>query len=133
MERIEPREWLAGIVVALKPNEKLRICLDMIHLNEYECRECHILPAVDETLAKLAGATVFTKLEAMSVFWQVSLHQESVPPTKFITPFGRDFSKRLPFGILSAREHFQKSLNQMMTGLERTVCHADDTLAFMST
>nr|XP_057937756.1 cytokine receptor family member b2 isoform X2 [Doryrhamphus excisus] len=129
----EPTEWCAGMVVAPKPNEKVRICSDMTHLNEYVCRERHILPAVDETLAKLAGATVFTKLDATAGFWQVPLHPDSVPLTTFITPFGRYCYKRLPFGISSAPEHFQKRLTQMMTGLEGTVCHADDILVFGST
>ena len=105
----------------------------MTHLNEYVVRERHILPAVDETLAKLAGATVFTKLDATAGFWQVPLHPASVLLTTFITPFGRYCYKRLPFGISSAPEHFQKRLTQMLTGLEGTVCHADDILVFGAT
>ncbi|XP_063750626.1 uncharacterized protein K02A2.6-like [Eleginops maclovinus] len=129
----EPTDWCAGMVVAPKPKGKIRICSDMTHLNEYVCRERLILPAVDETLAKLAGATVFTKLDATAGFWQVPLHQKSVPLTTFITPFGRYCYKRLPFGISSAPEHFQKRLTQMLTGLEGTVCHADDILVFGTT
>ncbi|XP_063077523.1 uncharacterized protein K02A2.6-like [Engraulis encrasicolus] len=129
----EPTDWCAGMVVAPKPNGKIRICSDMTRLNEYICRERHILPAVDETLAKLAGATVFSKLDATAGFWQVPLHPQSVPLTTFITPFGRYCYKRLPFGISSAPEHFQKRLTQMLTGLEGTVCHADDILVFGST
>lgn len=124
----EATDWCAGMVVAPKPEKKIRICSDMTHLNEFICRERHILPAVDETLAKLAGAIVFTKLDATAGFWQIPLHPESVPPTTFITPFGRYCYKRLPFGISSAPEHFQKRLTQMLTGLEGTVCHADDIL-----
>ncbi|KAL2104369.1 hypothetical protein ACEWY4_001237 [Coilia grayii] len=133
----EPTDWCAGMVVAPKPKGKIRICSDMTHLNEYICRERHILPAVDETLAKLAGATIFTKLDATAGFWQVPLHPESVPLTTLTltltTPFGRYCYRRLPFGISSAPEHFQKRLTQMLTGLEGTVCHADDILVFGST
>ncbi|XP_034023519.1 uncharacterized protein K02A2.6-like [Thalassophryne amazonica] len=129
----EPTDWCAGMVMAPKPNGNIRICSDMTHLNEYIYRERHILPAVDETLAKLAGATVFSKLDATAGFWQVPLHPQSVPLTTFITPFGRYCYKRLPFGISSAPEHFQKWLTPMVTGLEGTVCHADDILVFGST
>ncbi|TWW58996.1 Retrovirus-related Pol polyprotein from transposon 17.6 [Takifugu flavidus] len=126
----EPTEWCAGIVVVLKPNGTIRICVDLTHLNDYVCRERLILPAVDETLAKLSGATLFSKRDATAGFWQVPLHPESVPLTTFITPFGRYCFHRLPFGISSAPEHFQKRLSQMPTGLEGTVCHADDILVF---
>lgn len=72
----EPKEWCAGIVVPLKPNGEVRICIDLTHLNQYVCRERLILPAVDETLAKLSGAKV-------ALHWQVPLHPESVLLTTF--------------------------------------------------
>jgi len=52
----------AGIVVVLKPSGKVRICIDMF--NESVMREFHPLPAVDETLAQLSNARIFTKLDA---------------------------------------------------------------------
>ncbi len=58
----EATEWCSGVVVVPKPNGKIRICVELTHLNNNVCRERHILPAVDETLAKLPGATVFSKL-----------------------------------------------------------------------
>ncbi|XP_056151372.1 uncharacterized protein K02A2.6-like [Lampris incognitus] len=127
----EATDWCAGMVVAPKPKGKIRICSDMTHLNEYIVRERHILPAVDETLAKLAGATVFTKLDATAGFWQVSLHPESVPLTTFITPFGRYCYKKLPFGISSAPEHFEKRLTQMLTLHSEKCEFAVDKIMFL--
>ena len=126
----EATEWCSGMVVVPKPNGKIRICVDLTRLNENVCRERHILPAVDETLAKLAGARIFSKLDATAGFWQVPLHKDSAPLTTFITPIGRYCFNRLPFGISSAPEHFQKRLTQMLDGLEGTLCHADDILVF---
>lgn len=104
----EPTEWCAGMVPIIKPTGKIRICMDLTHLSESVIRERHILPAVDETLAKLEGAKVFTKLDATSGFWQVPLHKDSMRLTTFIIPEGRYYFKRLPCGISSAPEHFQK-------------------------
>ena len=97
-------------------------------MNESVIRERHILPAVDETLAKLEGARVFTKLDATSSFWQVPLHQDSMLLTTFITPERRYYFKRLPFGISSAPEHFQKRISQLIDGIDGVLCHADDVL-----
>ena len=67
--RVEPpTNWCAGIVVVPKPNESLRICVDLTKLNESVRRERHILPSVDHILARLSGATVFTKLDANAGF-----------------------------------------------------------------
>lgn len=60
------------------------------------------LPKVDETLAQLVGATVFSKLDANSGFWQIPLATESHLLTTFTTPFGRFCFNKLPFGISSA-------------------------------
>nr|XP_054591370.1 uncharacterized protein LOC129155169 [Nothobranchius furzeri] len=126
----EPTAWCAGMVVVPKPNKKPRICVDLTRLNENVCRERHILPAVDDTLAQLEGAKVFSKLDATSGFWQVPLHKDSQPLTTFITPFGRYCFQRLPFGISSAPEHFQLRILQIIAGEKGALCHADDILVF---
>lgn len=112
----EPTDWCAGMVVIPKPNGNVRICVDLTMLNESVCRERHILPAVDDTLAQLKGASFFSKLDATSGFWQVPLHKESEPLTTFITPFGRYCFQRLPFGISSAPEGLGKTRRNMTKG-----------------
>ena len=84
----EPTEWCAGIVVVPKANDKIRICVDLTKLNESVCRERHVLPAVDQVLAQLSGATVFSKLDTNSGFWQIRLAEASRKLTTFITPMG---------------------------------------------
>ncbi len=48
----------------------------------------------------------------------------------FITPLGRYAFNRLPFGISSAPEHFQRRISQMLEGCKGVVCHADDILVY---
>ena len=95
-------------------------------------REVHPLPKVDDIciLAQLTGAKRFSKLDANSGFWQIPLAEESQPLTTFITPFGRYCFNKMPFGISSAPEHFQKRLSRIMTGLEGILCLMDDVLVF---
>ncbi len=126
----KPTPWCAGLVVVPKAKGKIRLCVDLTHLNKWVRRERHILPAVDQTLAMLAGAKVFTKLDATSGFWQIPLTKESSLLTTFITPFGRYAFNRLPFGISSAPEHFQRRMTQMLEGCTGVVCHADDIVVY---
>ena len=94
-----PKDWCASMVVVAKhrvvsstvegeENEthKVRICVDSKKLNESVVREKHDLPSVDQTLVRLAGANVFTKLDANSLFWQIPLAPTSQELTTFITP-----------------------------------------------
>lgn len=78
-------EWCAGLVVLPKANGKVRLCVNLMKLNKSVWHESHPIPAVELTLAQLAGATVFPKLYANSAFWQIPL---SAILTTFISPFG---------------------------------------------
>ncbi|KAK7882125.1 hypothetical protein WMY93_028299 [Mugilogobius chulae] len=125
----EPTDWCAGMVVVPKKcSPDLRLCVDFTGLNEYVCREKYVLPSVEQSLGMLAGAKVFSKLDANMGFWQIPLSEESAKLTTFITPFGRFHFNRLPFGINSAPEHFQRTMAEVIEGLEGVVCHIDDVL-----
>ena len=129
----QPTEWCSGMVVVPKANSRVRICVDLTKLNESVKRERHPLPAVDQTLAQLAEAKVFSKLDANLGFWQIPLAPESALLTTFITPFGRFHFRRLPFGISSAPEHFQRRMTEALSGLPGTVCLMDDILVHGTT
>ena len=126
----EPTPWCAGMVVVPKKSGSVRICVDLKPLNQSVLREVHPLPKVDETLAQLAGAKIFSKLDANSGFWQIPLSQSSRLLTTFITPMGRYCFNKLPFGISSAPEHFQRRMSELLTGLQGVLCQMDDILIF---
>ena len=126
----EPTDWCAAMVVVPKPDGRVRICVDLTKLNEAVKRENYQMPSVDETLAKMAGAKLFTKLDANSGFWQVRLHPDTAKLTTFITPCGRYFFNRLPFGLNAAPEHFMLQMSKCLGHLEGVVCQVDDILVF---
>ena len=126
----EPSAWCAGMVAVPKPNGSVRICVDLRPLNQNVMRETFPLPTVDDVLAQLNGATVFSKLDANSGFWQVPLAPQSRHLTMFITHFGRYQFNKLPFGISSAPEVYQKRMSSLLEGLIGVLCLIDDVLVF---
>ena len=116
------------MVVVPKQNEKVRICVDLTRLNQYIKRERHILPSVGHVMGQVGDAKIFSKLDANSGFWQIELAPESAKLTTFITPFGRYYFNRLPFGITSAPECFQKRMSEILRGCEGVVGLVDDVL-----
>ncbi|XP_064212700.1 uncharacterized protein K02A2.6-like [Tribolium castaneum] len=126
----EPTEWCAPMVIAAKKNGKIRVCSDYTELNKCVNRELYQLPSVDETISKLKDAKWFTKLDFSSGFWQLKLSPQSRKYTCFLTPFGRYVYKRIPFGITSAPEVFQKTISGVIGKLkmEHVHVHADDIL-----
>lgn len=108
------------MVVVPKKSGTVRICVDLKPLNESVMRETHPLPKVDDNLAQLAGASIVSKLDENSGFWQIPLTEKSRLLTTFITPF------------IMPPEHFQKRMSTILEGLEGILCQIDDILIFGS-
>ena len=120
------------VVVPKKNSSTVRICVNLKPLNQSVLRELHPLPKVDETLAQLSGATVFSKLDANSGFWQIPLEKESRLLTTFITQCGRYCFNKL-FWISRDLELFQKRMSKIIHGLNGVLCLMDDVLVFEHT
>lgn len=132
-EVTEPTDWCAPMVPAPKRNkDEVRVCVDLKRLNKGVKRERYILPTLDDITPKLAGAKVFSTLDASSGFWQIPLDSSCQKLTTFITPMGRFCFRRLPFGITSAPEIFQRLMSSLLKGLDGTVVVMDDILVFGS-
>lgn len=52
---------------------KVRICVDLKHLNKAVKREKLMLSTLEDVAVKLTGAKVFSTLDASSGFWQIPL------------------------------------------------------------
>lgn len=125
----ETTEWCSGLVTVEKPNGAgVRLCVDLTGLNAAVKREIHPMSTVEQSLAQLGNSKVFSKLDANSGFWQVELSKESRLLTTFLTPFGRYCFNRVPFGISSAPEIFQRAMSEVLAGVEGAICHMDDIL-----
>ena len=125
----EPTEWCAPMVVVPKPSGDVRICVDLTMLNENILREVHPLPSAEYTLSKFGGSKIFSKMDANSAFWQRKLSKESRLLTTFLTPWGGGFCfNRLPYGISTGSEQFQRCLSEKLEGLEGVEVLIDDMI-----
>ena len=128
----EPTEWVSHMVAAKKKSGEIRICIDPKDLNNALMRPHHPMKTIEDVASRMAGARVFSTLDAKQGFWQVKLDEESSLKTTFATPFGRFRFLRLPFGISTASEVFQRSMEQLFAGLPCAII-VDDLLVWGST
>lgn len=109
----EPTEWVNALVAVEKPKTgKLRVCLDTRRLNKAIQRPHYPLPILDNITPRLALAQYFSLLNARSGYWAIKLSHESSMLTTFNTVFGRCRFNRLPFGIISAQDGFQRRVDE---------------------
>lgn len=113
----EPTDWVSSMVVTHKKDkQEIRLCINPKDLNTALKRPHHPMRSVEEVASQMSGATVFSVLDAKNSFWQIRLDRKSSMLTTFSTPFGRYRFLRMPFGINSASEVFQRSMEQLFSG-----------------
>ena len=76
-EQVEPTPWVSSVTFPRKPNGEVRLCLDPSNLNKAIIREHHKPMMVEEIVHELAGATVYTKADALKAFLQIHLTHEA--------------------------------------------------------
>ena len=130
IERAEgPTPWVSPIVVAPKKTG-IRICVDMRAANQAIERERHPVLTVEDLIVDLNGATVFSKIDLNQGYHQLELDEDSRSITTFATHIGLFRYKRLSFGINSAAEIFQKSIEDVLQGIDGVRNISDDIIVF---
>ena len=124
----QPTDWVHSLVIVEKKNGSLRLCLDPRALNNTIKREHYRIPTIQEIASDLAGKKVFSTLDLKDGYWQVELDEQSSLLYTFNTPFGRYHFTRMPFGLKSVSEIFQKKNEAAFEGINGIHIVADDII-----
>jgi hypothetical protein len=116
-----------------KDGKSVRICIDPKFLNKALLREFHPLTTLESVLPSINGSQYFTTLDANMGFFQLQLDSQSQLLTAFNTPWGRYMYLRLPMGITSAPEIFQRAMEELFLGIQNVHTIFDDILAHTTT
>lgn len=112
----EPTAWVNNMVVVTR-GDKISICMDPRDLNQVLMREHYPMPPLEDIATRLNGAKWFSTLDASTGFWQIKLDNRSSHLCTFATPFGRYRFTRMPFGISSAPEVFQRAMHHIFENI----------------
>ena len=80
-----PTNWISSMVMVLKGNDKIRLCIDPKPLNKALNRNHFPTPTIEDVLPELSKARIFTVADAKNGIWQIRLDEES----SYLTTFGR--------------------------------------------
>ena len=107
-EVTEPTKWVNSLVCNVSKTkdgkQKLRLCLDpkdpkIIPNPKNIRREHYYARTIDEILPQMHAKKCFSVADTNKGYWHVELDKESSLLCTFNTPFGRNRSKRLPYGV----------------------------------
>ena len=125
-----PTSWVSPLVCVPKPNGDIRLCIDVRQANCAILCERFPIPTVEEVLQDLNGATTFSLLDLRAGYHQLELDPNSRDITTFVSHKGLFRYKRLIFGVNCAAEMYQKTLQQVLQGLEGCRNISDDIVVF---
>ena len=123
-----PTKWVNSLVIVEKRNGSLRLCLDPRDLNRAIRQEHYRIPTAEDIASRRNGKKLFSIVDEKDGFWQVNLDEESSYLCTFNTPFGRYRFKRMPFGISSAPEVFQKKNEALFGDIDGVEIIFDDII-----
>ncbi len=128
IERIDASPWTSNVVTAVKKDGGLRLCVNLSDVNRAIIPDRYPLPTMDELTEKLAGSTVFTKIDLLWGYLQLELAEDKRYLTSFVTHVGVFRFKRLPFGLASGPSAFHQVIRTILKGLDGCESILDDIL-----
>ncbi|XP_061956833.1 uncharacterized protein LOC133678522 [Populus nigra] len=128
LKKLPPRRAVGG----KKADGSLRMCVDYRALNKVTIKNKYPVPLIQDLLDRLSGASVFTKLDLRSGYWQVRVAEGDEHKTTCVTRYGSYEFMVMPFGLTNAAATFCNLMNDVLYEFldEFVVVYLDDIVIF---
>src|ERR1035437_6677372 len=124
--------FIIPVLFVKKADGRLRFCIDFRKLNNLTRKDRYPLPLIDETLARISQARIFTKLDIRQAFHRIRMDPDSEELTTFRTRYGAYKCKVMPFGLTNGPATYQRYMNDVLFDYLDDFCtvYLDDILIY---
>ena len=127
-------EWCFPLVAVRKKDGSIRMANDLRKLNELIKRDAFPMPRIDEILEGIgANARLFSRLDLRKGYYQVMLSDDAKQKTAFSFQGKLYQFKRVPFGLSTAPQEFQRVMERILGDLPFVRIYLDDIVVFSVT
>ena len=85
------------------------------------------IPNKKDLIQRIYNATIFSKFDMKSGFWQIQIKPEDRYKTTFTVPFGHYEWNVMPFGLKNAPSEFQNMMNDIFNNYTKfSIVYIDD-------
>ena len=134
---IEPSNspWSFAMVAVPKKTGGTRWCVDYRRLNDVTIKDTFPLPNIDDNLARLSKASIFSGLDGCGAYHVIKIDKRDREKTAFATPWGSWQFCRMPFGLTNAPATYCRLVQMVLQGIPQSVALAyiDDTVVHSTT
>ncbi|KAL4295400.1 hypothetical protein GQ457_12G029270 [Hibiscus cannabinus] len=105
--------WGALVLFVKKKDGSMRLCIDYRQLNRVTIKNKYPLPRIEDLFDQLRDASVFSKIDLRSDYYQMKVKDVDVPKTAFRTRYGHFKFLVMPFGLTNAPAAFMDLMNRV--------------------
>ena len=120
--------WALPLHMVPKQSGGWRPCGDYCRLNDAMTPDRCLVPHVHDFSANLAVVHIFSKVELVQGYHQITITAKDISKTAVITPFGLFKFLRMPFGLKNAAQTFQCLMDTVCCSLGFVFVYLDDIL-----
>ena len=132
--KVYSSNWSSPIVSVLKSDNTVRICTDFSNtVNKYLQPVQSPLVSIDDVIAQVGDARVFSAIDCKNAFLQLKLDDASKEYCTFNCSDGLYRFNYLPYGLSASPGIFQAFMSKILNGIDNVICYLDDVLILTPT